>query len=206
MRRLLTSMLLAAFCLITQAQGTLQTYGCGTLYSFGNPFNIYPEGFVRHNGQKLLVDGKTCISVGKGLSQVTVTLSDQDGSSSVETVQIVCTEPGGMSGGRPAAVLCIGESTSGTVNPNPRTGSYRSGWNWVSMMKALSEEHGTDIVCLGTDTLAEAPLEACYTAHGGWSSYTYLNCPCAAKIDPGAPKHFFNSETMWYALGLRGLT
>lgn len=199
-------MLLAASCLIAQAQGALQTYNCGTLYSYGNSFYIYPEGFVRHKGQKFLIDGNSCISVGKGLSQVTVTLSDQDGSSAVETVQIVCTDPGKLSGCRRATVLCIGESTTGTVNPNPWTGSYASGWNWVSMMKALSEEHGTDIVCLGTDTIAEAPLEACYTSHGGWSSYTYLNWPCAAKMDPGAPKHFFNSETMWYALGLQGRT
>ncbi len=202
----MASMLLTAYCLVSHAQEPLQTYGCGTLYSFGNSFNIYPEGFVRHTGQMLLIDGKSSLSVGKGASQVTMTLTDQNGASSVETVQIVCTEPGNLSGDKRATVLCVGESTTGTVNPNPWTGSYGSGWNWVSMMKAKSMEHGTDIVCLGTETIAEAPLEACYTSHGGWSSYTYLNWPCAAKMDPGAPKHFFKSETMWYALGLRGLT
>lgn len=206
MKRLWASALLTAVCLITQAQGALQTYDCGTLYSYGNSFNLYPEGFVRHKGQKLLINGKSRLSVGKGITQETITLSDQDGLSSVATVRIVCTEPEDLSMGRQATVLCIGESTTGTVNPNPWNGSFGKGWNWVSMMKVKSMEHGTDIVCLGTDTIAEAPLEASYTAHGGWSSYTYLNWPCAAKMDPGAPKHFFNSETMWYALGLSGLT
>ena len=198
--------MLLASCLTVRAQDSLQLYRSGTLYSYGNAVNVYPEGFVRLRGQKLLTGGKAFCTVGEGASSARVRLTDQDGMSAEEELHIVCTRPEELSRGKRAMVLCVGESTTGTVNPDPRTGSYAGGWNWVSMMKAASLSHGTDIVCLGTDTMADAPREACYTAHGGWSSYTYLNWPCAAKMDPGAPAHFFNSETMWYALGLRSRT
>lgn len=202
MRRFFSILLILAICIHAPAQDSLQVYKPGTLYSFGNTFKVYPEGFVHHKGQKLLLDGKASGTVEAGAESATFTLTDQFGASVSETLRIVCTQPGEGN----HLVLCIGESTTETVNPNPWTGSFDSGWNWVSMMKALSESHGTQVSCLGTQTMAGAPLDACYTAHGGWSSYTYLNWPCAAKMDPGAPAHFFNSEAMWYALGLMGLT
>ena len=168
----------------------------GTVYSYGNPVSIYPEGFVRERGQRLLVDGKAETELCPGRSFVTLT--DQDGVSADESIRLVCTYPEEVSGKGRALVLCLGESTTETVNADPKTGSLERGGNWVSMMMATSRSHGTDVSCLGTSEGR--------TAHGGWSSYTYLNWPCAAKMDPGAPPHFFNSETMWYALGLRSVT
>ena len=197
---------LSAACFLAQAQEALHVFPPRALYSYGNPVKVYPEGFVRERGQALLIDGGVETEVAAGLDSAAVTLSDRSGNSVKETLNIICTNFEDLPEGRRALVLCVGESTTETVNPDPVSGSFEKGWNWVSMMKSISLRHGADVVCLGTGTKKDAPLEACYTAHGGWSSYTYLNWPCAAKMDPGAPWHFFNSETMWYALGLRSVT
>ena len=193
-----SSLIISAICLLMQGQGGFPVYPAGTLYSYGNPVNVYPEGFVRTRGQKLLADGKPEAVIQPGTDSTAIVLTDQNGQSATECISLVCTSPEAVSGKGRALVLCVGESTTETRNPEPRTGSFERGGNWVGMMQAASMAHGTDVICLGINNLS--------TAHGGWSSYTYLNWPCAAKMDPGAPPHFFNSESMWYALGLQGIT
>ncbi len=190
-------MTLIIFILVS-ALGLFPFYPAGTVYSYGKPVSIYPEGFVRTRGQNLLADGNKEAVLHPVSGVVPISLSDADGNSFCDSIRVVCTEPESVADKFKALVLCFGESTTGTVNPDPRTGSYDCGWNWATMMQNTARTHGTDVTCLGT--------EKCYTAHGGWSSYTYLNWPCAAKMDPGAPPHFFNSETMWYALGLKSVT
>lgn len=195
---ILSNLIIPAICLFAQGQDSLPVYHAGTVYSYGNAVSIYPEGFVRARGQKLLADGKAATSIRPGTDSAVVILTDQDGNSASERINLVCTRPDAVSGKGRALVLCVGESTTETQNPDPVSGSFERGGNWVGMMQATSRTHGTDVLCLGTRNGS--------TAHGGWSSYTYLNWPCAAKMDPGAPKHFFSSETMWYALGLQGIT
>ncbi|MBP5218930.1 MAG: SGNH/GDSL hydrolase family protein [Bacteroidales bacterium] len=206
LRKQIVSIFVSAICVLAQAQSELPLYHAATLYSYGNAVQLYPEGFVLKRGQALTIDGKAETSLPADQDSAKVLLTNIDGASAQETVKIICTRPGDFPKGRRALVLCIGESTTETINPDPKTGSFDDGWNWVSMMKAISLGHGIKISCLGTNTMKDADLQACYTAHGGWSSYTYLNWPCAAKMDPGAPWHFFNSEAMWYALGLQGVT
>lgn len=204
-RRILT-FFLSIIYVTGLAQEAYPVHHSGTIYSYGDAVTVYPEGFVQMDGQSLYVNGGREISIPPDNENHSITLTDQNGVSITEPIRIISTNKNCIPGSSPALVLCIGESTTGTVNPNPFTGSYDSGWNWVSMMKAISEAHGTSVSCLGTETMKGASLQACYTSHGGWSSYTFLNWPCAAKMDPGAPAHFFNSEAMWYALGLQGIT
>ena len=177
--RLAIIVYLSAACVLAQAQETLPVFHPSTFYSYGNPVKIYPEGFVRARGQKLLIDGGVETEIAAGADSAVVILSDQRGNSVKETLKITRTNVAVLDARR-TLVLCIGESTTETVNPDPVSGSFEKGWNWVSMMKSMSLGHGADVVCLGTGTKKDAPLEACYTAHGGWSSYTYLNWPCAA--------------------------
>ena len=181
------------------AQEPLRIFPSGTLYSAGEKVAVYPEGYVIESGQRLRVSGVREASVPPGTT--VLSLENSDGRTALDTVRVECTPPSAVIGS--ARVLCLGESTTGTVNADPRTGGRELGWNWASMVAALSARDGVDIRCLGTETVSG---EAAYTAHGGWSAYTYLNWPCAAKIDPHAPAHFFGPETMWYALGLRTQT
>lgn len=200
------SILASLLCLAAQAQDDLPVYHAGTLYSYGNPVSVYPEGFVLKRGQALLVDGKVETTLAPGRDTVQVVLTGQDGTSVTERIRLVTTEASDLPGTSRIRVLCIGESTTETVSPDPGTGSFEAGWNWVSMMKNLAGEQGVGLACLGTMTRKGAAPETCYTAHGGWSSYTYLHWPCAAKMDPNAPAHFFRPEAMWYALGLQQVT
>lgn len=202
MRRFTLSFLFSIIYALAQGQNALPVFQSGTLYSYGNSITVYPEGFVLTDGQSLLLNGKRETTLHPYSEEYTVIVSDQNGLKTQEAINLISTTP--QSG--QALVLCIGESTTATVNPEPVTGSYEYGWNWVSMMKAISETHGADITCLGTETYSGTDIEACYTAHGGWSSYTFLNWPCPAKMDPNAPDHFFKPEAMWYALGLQGVT
>ena len=206
MKPALISFFLSVICLSAVAQKNQPVFPAGILYSYGEDLSIYPEGFVLLRGQKLLVeDNKETLIPGRD-SSVSVTLTHHPGESSREEITVICTSPDMISPSRKALVLCIGESTTETQNPNPFTGSFDQGWNWVSMSKVISQHQGIPITFLGTASKPGSSIEAGYTAHGGWSSYTYLNWPCPAKMDPGAPGHFFRSEAMWYALGLQGRT
>lgn len=206
MKLALVSFFFSLTCLSLAAQDSLPVFAAGTIYSYGEDVSLYPEGFVLTRGQKLMVNGEKEILIPSSSDSVSVTLSDDSRKSYVEKVRLIHTSADKISNSQRALVLCVGESTTETQNPNPFTGSFDSGWNWVSMSKVISSKHGAPITFLGTGSKSGSSIEACYTAHGGWSSYTYLNWPCAAKMDAGAPEHFFKSETMWYALGLQGVT
>ena len=205
-RHQIASVLVSVLCVLANAQDRVPLYPAGTLYSYGNSVDVYPEGFVLLRGQQLLVDGKTAVTLAPDRGTEEIVLTDREGRFVRELIRLVTTKASDLTDVRRVPVLCLGESTTKTVNPDPRTGSYDAGWNWVSMMKSISGVQGIDLACLGTTTRKGASPETCCTAHGGWSSYTYLNWPCAAKMDPGAPAHFFRSEEMWYALGLQGVT
>lgn len=186
-------------CLLL-AQG--QIFPAGTLYGSG-PVTVYPEGFVAAPGQELVLNGgREAVLDGPA----TLVVTDRVGSSVSVDVNVIVTPAQAVEPSARALVLCIGESTCGLVNANPYTGSYAEGWNWASMLRYLSLEDGVDIRCLGTESLPGASLDACYTAHGGWSAYTFLNWPVAAKMDPGAASSFLHADAMWEALGLDRVT
>lgn len=186
-------------CLLL-AQG--QIFPAGTLYGSG-PVTVYPEGFVAAPGQELVLNGgREAVLDGPA----TLVVTDRVGSSVNVDVNVIVTPAQAVEPSARALVLCIGESTCGLVNANPYTGSYAEGWNWASMLRYLSLEDGVDIRCLGTESLPGASLDACYTAHGGWSAYTFLNWPVAAKMDPGAAPSFLHADAMWEALGLDRVT
>ena len=206
MKSFLVSICLSAVCILSTAQDKFHVFPAGTLYSYGNPIQVFPEGYVLIRGQKLMADGKIETVAPPVTGIASVTLTNEQAECTTEELRIINTTPDLPALSRGALVLCIGESTTETQNPNPFTGSFDQGWNWVSMSKVITAGHGIPITFLGTSSKPGSSIEACYTAHGGWSSYTFLNWPCPAKMDPGAPGHFFNSETMWYALGLKGIT
>ena len=174
----------------------LRIFPSGTIYAVDGAVTLYPEGFVLERDQRLSLAGGRDLTLPAGVHAVTV--ENADGRTATDSVRIVPAAP--PRGSARARVLCVGESTTETVSPDPYTGSTEAGWNWVSMMRGRAVRDGVDVICLGTSTLTG---EAAYTAHGGWSAYTYLNWPCAAKMDPHSPPHFFTSEPMWYVLGLR---
>ena len=186
-------------CLPAKAQEVFRIFPSGPLFTTGQDVTVYPEGFVLENPSRLTVNGGRETLLHPGIN--IVILEDENGRQAQDTVRVIAAAP--PSGAFLPRVLCVGESTTASVSPDPETGRTDSGWNWVSMMRLQALSDGVRILCLGTESLTG---EAAYTAHGGWSSYTYLNWPCAAKMDPYAPEHFFKSETMWYALGLRGVT
>ena len=186
-------------CLPAKAQEVFRIFPSGPLFTAGQDVTVYPEGFVLENPSRLTVNGGRETLLHPGIN--IVILEDENGRQAQDTVRVIAAAP--PSGAFLPRVLCVGESTTASVSPDPETGRTDSGWNWVSMMRLQALSDGVRILCLGTESLTG---EAAYTAHGGWSSYTYLNWPCAAKMDPYAPEHFFKSETMWYALGLRGVT
>ena len=186
-------------CLLL-AQG--QIFPARTLYGSG-PVTVYPEGFVAAPGQELTLNGEREYTLD---GSVTVSVEDRSGTVTQVALEAVITPASALPEKARALVLCIGESTCGLVNANPYTGSYAEGWNWASMLRYLSLEDSVDIRCLGTESLPGASLDACYTAHGGWSAYTFLNWPVAAKMDPGAAPSFLHSDAMWEALGLDRVT
>ncbi|HAC40945.1 MAG TPA: hypothetical protein DCF48_05190 [Rikenellaceae bacterium] len=182
------------------AQG--QIFPAGTLYGSG-PVTVYPEGFVAAPGQELVLNGgREAVLDGPA----TLVVTDRVGPSVNVDVNVIVTPAQAVEPSARALVLCIGESTCGLVNANPYTGSFSQGWNWASMLRYLALEDGVDIRCLGTESLPGTSLDACYTAHGGWSAYTYLNWPVAAKMDPGAAPSFLHADAMWEGLGLDKVT
>lgn len=188
-------------CLLL-AQGQIPLYPAGTLYGSG-PVAVYPEGFVAAPGQELALNGgREAVLEASG----TVVVEDRSGHCSSVNLDVVITPASAVTPKARALVLCIGESTCDLVNANPYTGSLAEGWNWSSMLRYLALQDGVDIRCLGTQTVPGTPLDACYTGHGGWSAYTYLNWPVAAKMDPWAPESFLKSDAMWAALGLSEAT
>lgn len=182
------------------AQG--QIFPARTLYGSG-PVAVYPEGFVAAPGQEFTLNGgREVLLDGPG----TVSVEDREGGSVQEALDVLITPASALPENARALVLCIGESTCDLVNANPYTGSYAQGWNWASMLRYQALQDGVDIRCLGTATLPEGAVDACYTGHGGWSAYTFLHWPVAAKMDPWAPDSFLKSEAMWAALGLEKVT
>jgi len=180
------------------AQGQIPLFPAGTLYGSG-PVAVYPEGFVAAPGQELVIDGRREVLLD---GPAAVSVADRDGESAIVNLNVVITTPSAVPAGTKALVLCIGESTCDLVNANPFTGSYAEGWNWASMLRFQALQDGVDIRCLGTGTLPDGGVDACYTGHGGWSAYTFLNWPIAAKMDPWAPDSFLKAPQMWEALGL----
>ena len=201
MKRLLRLILLLWPCALT-AQGQIPLFPAGTLYGSG-PVAVYPEGFVAAAGQELAVDGGREAVLDASRE---VLVADREGDAVRVPLEVVITPASAVAPSARALVLCIGESTCGLVNANPCTGSLAEGWNWASMLRYMAVQDGVDIRCLGTETVSGTGIDACYTAHGGWSAYTFLNWPVAAKMDPWAPDSFLKSADMWAALGLERVT
>lgn len=148
---------------------------------------VYPEGFVARQTQMLSINGGREYSIREGKNQITLCA---DGGSPALTIElpVVIVDPAAVAGAS-ATVLCFGESTTEIRCKDPFNGGTAR--NWVMMAQ---DELPSSVRLVGN------------IGHGGWSSYTYLQWPCAAKLDPNTPKSFFKPEAMWYALGLRTAT
>lgn len=145
---------------------------------------IYPEGFVAERGSVLSISGAREAVAADTLC--TVELCSGTSSASVP-LHVVMTDPDALPHDVYARVLCFGESTTAMRCSNPYD-PQENAKNWV-MLAAEDLPPGVEL----TGNIG----------HGGWATYTYLNWPCAAKLDPHAPDTFFKPETMWYALGLK---
>lgn len=148
---------------------------------------LYPEGFVGEDGIAFSINGERELPLTADTDSIVLCSGDM---SFTVKVPVIMTDPEALPRRARARVLCFGESTTAIrcKDPyNPDTG----GKNWVML---ASEELPEGIELTGN------------IGHGGWATYTYLNWPCAAKLDPNAPDTFFRPETMWYALGLESET
>lgn len=162
---------------------------------------LYPEGFVGEDGTAFSFCGKRELALTADTDSVVLCSGDnscaaedirvaaEDNCFSV-AVQVVMTAPEDLPRKVRARVLCFGESTTAIRCTDPYNPASE-GKNWVML---ASEDLPEGIELTGN------------IGHGGWATYTYLNWPCAAKLDPNAPETFFKPETMWYALGLKSQT
>lgn len=158
----------------------------GTIYyNATSPENtvLYAEGFMGRRGVFTSFDDAKCIPVYNGLDSVEV-------NGTKVALELIPTNPESIKAGTQATVLCFGESTTEIKCRDPFNplGKAR---NWVEL---ASQELPKGIKLVGN------------IGHGGWSTYTYLNWPCAAKLDPNTPPSFFKPRAMWYALGLKSAT
>lgn len=150
---------------------------------------LYPEGFMARRGVFLtLFDGSREVAL--SASRDYVKLTDASGFIYEIEVPVVMTDPSSLPAGVGARVLCFGESTTEIRCKDPWNPASK-GKNWVMLAR---EDLPSGVTLFGN------------IGHGGWATYTYLNWPCAAKLDPNTPDSFFKPETMWYALGLRTVT
>lgn len=149
---------------------------------------LYPEGFMSQSGVYLTFDGSREVEISASLDRVTLT--DPSGNRIEEKVSVVISDPSSLPSKLKARVLCFGESTTEIRCKDPRD-PFSKGKNWVMIAR---EDLPKGVELTGN------------IGHGGWATYTYLNWPCAAKLDPNTPDSFFKPETMWYALGLESQT
>lgn len=145
---------------------------------------LFPEGFATGSHPVLTIDGQREFPLSADCGEVRLT--DPDGRTTAIPVTYVLSDCPHPRKGERFNVLCFGESTTEIRCKDPRDPSSRPR-NWVQMAQELLPRN---VQLRGN------------IGHGGWATYTYLNWPCAAKIDPHAPRSFFKPETMWYALGL----
>ncbi|MCM1176224.1 MAG: SGNH/GDSL hydrolase family protein [Clostridium sp.] len=185
MKKALTSILVLALghsCLNGQ-----EIFLPSTLYVICDCENktvLYPEGFIARCGQSLDFEGKRELAISAETDSITIS-SKEAWKKRIKT-DIIPAYMSHIPSGAKARVLCIGESTTAMQCRNPCT-EEGSPKNWVALVQEI---------------LSPAIHVTGDIGHGGWSSYTYLNWPCAAKLDKNAPVSFFKMETMWYALGL----
>ena len=148
---------------------------------------LYPEGFVREDGILYSINGSRETALTENTDRVV--LCSDDTCLTVK-VPVIMTDPETLPRNVQARVLCLGESTTAIRCKDPYSPAG-AGKNWVM---------------LASEDLPEGVELTGNIGHGGWSTYTYLNWPCPAKLDPNAPDTFFKPETMWYALGLESQT
>lgn len=183
--------------------------------------SLYAEGFVKNANDRLKIDGGREMRIAPnaaGQNDVIVVVSSETARKNV-TIHCENVSPNSVSG--KAFVLCIGESTTAAVDPDPYKGDVES-WGWPSALRQFSlcdnfDNVGVDVVTLGTrgnqngrtvsyrDNLL--PLRSFNEGISGWPSYCFLNWPCFAKFslnDAGA--NGFSAKNMWYALGLASKT
>lgn len=148
---------------------------------------LYPEGFVGEKGVTFTINGAREAALTEDMDSVLLCSGD---TSFTVKIPVVLTDPEELPRNVRARVLCFGESTTAVRCRNPYD-TDGEGKNWVM---------------LATEELPDGVEMTGNIGHGGWATYTYLNWPCAAKLDPHAPETFFRPEEMWYALGLESLT
>lgn len=185
-------MILASlFALVTLAAAGQDIFSAGTIYGRKDcpgRTMLYPEGFMARRGLQLSFNGSREAALTDSLD--CVVLTDAGGRSFETPVPVVITDPSSLAENVRAKVLCFGESTTAIRCKDPHDPHSR-GKNWVMLAR---EDLPPGVELTGN------------IGHGGWATYTYLNWPCAAKLDRNAPDTFFRPETMWYALGLESQT
>lgn len=198
-----------------------RTYDANSVYTKYNN-NLYPEGFVLNKSIKTINGGKE--TGYNTLSKTgTFTKNIKLSNGSVEkTISLQCknVNPSNVTNNK-VFLLVIGESTTDMSHIEPYSRKWTGGWGIPSMIRYFSmrdqvDNVGADIVTLGTrgnlqevfsyKTTESALLASHHTAHGGWSSYTYLNWPCPAKMDANIAATWFTQESMWYGAGLASKT
>lgn len=148
---------------------------------------LYPEGFAGEDGIAFSINGGREVPLTADTDSIVLCSGDM---SFKVKVPVVMTDPEALPRRVRARVLCFGESTTAMRCKDPYNPDSK-GKNWVM---------------LASEDLPEGVELTGNIGHGGWATYTYLNWPCAAKLDNNAPDTFFRPETMWYALGLAGQT
>lgn len=150
---------------------------------------LYPEGFVSKKGRLLTINGQRQWALEKGGTDSLTLQCNGEGDIRIP-LNAVSVDKADLPADIQEYVLCIGESTTGIRSRDPyaRRGKAE---NWVAMVAGQLPK--------GIRLVGDV-------AHGGWSTYTFLNWPCAAKLETHTPQSFFKPRTMWYALGLKSAT
>lgn len=144
---------------------------------------LYPEGFMARRGEFTSIDGAREWAMDPSADSLSVCGNKL-------ALHNVGVNPDAIPSDCAATVLCFGESTTEIRCKDPHNPRGKA-MNWVEM---AAQELPKGVRLVGN------------IGHGGWSTYTYLNWPCAAKLDPNTPPSFFKPRTMWYALGLKSAT
>lgn len=189
MKRFLLTLLLLTLAAIA-AEGQ-EIFYPSTIYCMkDNPRKtvLYPEGFMARRGNFLSINGMREMPLSEGMDSIRIV--DNESHSRSVALDIITADPAAIKPGTKARVLCFGESTTEMRCRSPFNTTEKPR-NWVMMAQ---EQLPAGIELTGN------------IGHGGWSTYTYLNWPCAAKLDPNTPPSFFKPKAMWYALGLATAT
>lgn len=225
---------------IKEAIGDTSGFGylpCPTIYARTNVYNdgrqhytnkVYPEGFVASPNDEMTIDGGVSMPVIRAWDYINgtspipadkrnaedLTINLKKGLASERVFIPVKAVKADAMVGKKALVLCLGESTTAAVVPNPYTQQVEASHGWPSAMQHFANcdnidvDGGIYVKTLGTqkkssgnytstykgETLIE---NACREGHGGWRMFDFLHYP--AMFDT---KTDTDNAALWSLLGL----